>query len=144
MIKATAIRSFFRGDWQVNNQNNVTWLFLNSIAKLQIPTRPDLTPNDTIVDLIRATIQVLSRLDPNMWMNTKRKQSIFHVWSGGMIGIGTSFFSLAGYFQHSRATFETDPFNVLSYTKILTNPFRQEIRTGGPILEGYALITAIV
>lgn len=52
--QSTRSQTFLRGDWQLNNQNNVTWLFLNSVAKFQIPTRPDLTANPTLVGLIQA------------------------------------------------------------------------------------------
>jgi outer membrane receptor protein involved in Fe transport len=33
------------------------------------------------------------------------------------------YFSLAGYFRHTRATFNTDPFNVLAYTPEVEEPF---------------------
>ena len=34
-----------------------------------------------------------------------------------------NFFSLSGYFRHTRATFRTDPFNVLAYTADPAEPF---------------------
>ena len=46
-------QTFLRGDYQVNNRNNVTWLFMNSVANSQIPTRSGQTPNEEIVELIR-------------------------------------------------------------------------------------------
>ena len=38
-------QTFLRGDYQHDNNNNFTWLFLNSVAKYQIPTTPGLEPN---------------------------------------------------------------------------------------------------
>ncbi|MES4785774.1 MAG: hypothetical protein C4294_08105, partial [Nitrospiraceae bacterium] len=47
-------QTYLRGDYQHDNRNNFTWLFLNSVAKYQIPTRPGLDPNPDIVALIQA------------------------------------------------------------------------------------------
>jgi outer membrane receptor protein involved in Fe transport len=116
-------QTFLRGDWQVNNQNNVTWLFLNSIAKLQIPTRPDLTPNDTIVDLIRGDnpgfVPVGSQHVDEYQKETNQYSHVVwrHDWNTSQS------FSLAGYFRHTRATFNTDPLNVLAFTQDPEEPF---------------------
>ena len=34
--------TYLRGDYQHDNRNNFSWIFLNSVAKYQIPTIPDL------------------------------------------------------------------------------------------------------
>jgi outer membrane receptor protein involved in Fe transport len=116
-------QTFLRGDWQVNNQNNVTWLFLNSLAKYQIPTRPDLMPNPTIVGLIQAEnpgfVPVGSRHVDEFQKETNQYSHVVwrHDWNTNQS------FSLAGYFRHTRATFDTDPFNVLAFTEDPDEPF---------------------
>ncbi|NGZ02783.1 MAG: hypothetical protein CV090_07010, partial [Nitrospira sp. WS238] len=45
-------QTMFRGDYQYDNNNNITLLFLNSIAKYQIPTFPGLEANPTILGLL--------------------------------------------------------------------------------------------
>jgi len=116
-------QSLFRGDWQIDNQNSVTWLFLNSIAKFQIPNQPGLAANPTIVGLIQGNSPDFEpvnsqNIDEFQEENNQYSQLVWrHDWSHDR------FSSLAGYFQHSRATFKTDPFNALSYTQNLDEPF---------------------
>lgn len=116
-------QSLFRGDWQIGNQNSVTALFLNSIAKFQIPTQPGLVANPTIVGLIQGDnsgFEPVNSQDVDEYQreNNQYSQLVWrHDWSQDR------FFSLAGYFQHSRATFKTDPLNVLSYTQDPDDPF---------------------
>ena len=121
--QSTRNETFLRGDWQADNQNNVTWLFLNSIAKFQIPTRPDLTANSSLVGLIQAQepgfTPVRSQdIDENQKENNQYSQV---VWRHDLSP--QRFFSLAGYFRHTRATFFTDPLNVLAYTPDSDEPF---------------------
>jgi len=116
-------QTFFRGDWQVDNQNSVTWLFLNSLAKFQIPTRPDLMANPTIVGLIQGEnsgFEPVKSQDVDEFQKENNQYSHL-VWRHDLSH--NQFFSLAGFFQHSRATFETDPLNVLSYTENTEEPF---------------------
>lgn len=116
-------QTFIRGDWQLDNQNTVTGLFLNSIAKYQIPNRPDLTPNSTIVGLIQAqnpgfTPDSSKNIDETQNETNQYSHVVWrHDWNHDR------YFSLAGYFRHTRATFNTDPFNVLSYTEDPDEPF---------------------
>ena len=116
-------QSVFRGDWQIDNQNSVTGLFLNSIAKFQIPTQSGLASNPTIVGLIQGNNPGFEpvnsqNIDEYQKENNQYSQLVWrHDWSHDR------FFSLAGFFQHSRATFKTDPFNALSYTQNLDEPF---------------------
>jgi len=116
-------QTMIRGDWQADNQNSVTWLFLNSIAKFEIPTRPDLAANPTIVGLIQGAnpgFEPVNSQNVNEYQkeNNQYSQLVWrHDWDRDR------FFSLAGYFQHSRATFTTDPLNVLSYTEDPDEPF---------------------
>jgi len=112
-------QTMFRGDYQLDNNNNFTALFLNSIAKYQIPTFPGQTPNSTILSLMSGFTPVPSdRLDENQKENNQYGHL---VWRRD---INTrNFFSLAGYFRQTRATFRTDPLNVLAYTAEEDEPF---------------------
>ncbi len=105
-------QTMFRGDYQLDNNNNFTFLFLNSIAKYQIPTSPGLEANPTILGLLPGgfTPVLSERVDENQKENNQYGHL---VWRRD---INTrNFFSLAGYFRHTRATFRTDPLNVLAY-----------------------------
>lgn len=121
--QSTRNQTFLRGDWQVNNQNNVTWLFLNSIAKFQIPTSPDSTANQNLVGLIQAQEPGFTPVrSQDIDENQKENNQYSHfVWRHDLSP--QRFFSFAGYFRHTRATFSTDPLNVLAYTQDPDEPF---------------------
>jgi TonB dependent receptor/Carboxypeptidase regulatory-like domain len=113
-------QTMFRGDYQYDNNNNITLLFLNSIAKYQIPTFPGLEANPTILGLLPGGFTPVpsERLDENQKENNQYGHM---VWRRD---INTrNFFSLAGYFRHTRATFRTDPLNVLAYVPEVEEPF---------------------
>jgi hypothetical protein len=113
-------QTMFRGDYQYDNNNNITLLFLNSIAKYQIPTSPGQTVNPTILGLLPGGFTpVRSEMVDE---NQKENNQYGHlVWRHD---INTrNFFSLAGYFRHTRATFRTDPLNVLAYVPEVEEPF---------------------
>ncbi|MEX0829752.1 MAG: TonB-dependent receptor [Nitrospirales bacterium] len=121
--QSTRNQTFLRGDWQVNNQNNVTWLFLNSIAKFQIPTRPDLTVNPTLVSLIQTQNPGFSPVGSQDVDEFQKENNQYShaVWRHD---VGAQrFFNVAAYFRHTRATFSTDPLNVLAYTQDPDEPF---------------------
>lgn len=113
-------QTLFRGDYQLSNTNNFTVLFLNSIAKYQIPTLPGRELNPTIGGLLPAGFTPV----PSEMVDENQKENNQYghlVWRHD---INThNFFSLAGYFRHTRATFRTDPFNVLAYVPDETEPF---------------------
>ena len=117
-------QTFLRGDYQVNNRNNVTWLLLNSVASSQIPTQPGQAPHEEIVHLIEEntdpnfTPSPSERIDENQVENNQYSHL---VWRHDMDA--KQFVSVAGYFRHSRATFTTDPLNVLAYTSDDAEPF---------------------
>ena len=122
-------QTMFRSDYQLDNNNNFTFLFLNSIAKYQIPTSPGLEANPTILGLLPGGFTPVpsERVDENQ----KENNQYGHVvWRRD---INTrNFFSLAGYFRHTRATFRTDPLNVLAYVPEVEEPFSagSQDRTG--------------
>lgn len=117
-------QTFLRGDYQIDNRNNLTWLLLNSVADSQIPTEPGQTANEHIVDLIRDhtdrnfTPSASEQIDENQVENNQYSHL---VWRHDMSA--KQFVSVAGYFRHSRATFTTDPYNVLAYTSDDREPF---------------------
>ena len=110
-------QTFLRGDYQIDNRNNLTLLLLNSVADSQIPTEPGQMQNEHVVDLIRDhtdrnfTPVPSERIDENQ---VESNQYSHLVWRHDMNA--NQFVSVAGYFRHSRATFTTDPYNVLAYT----------------------------
>jgi len=121
--QSTRNQTFLRGDWQVNNQNAVTWLFLNSIAKFQIPTRPDLMADPNLVGLIQAQEPGFSPVRSQSIDEFQKETNQYShlVWRHDLSS--HRFFSLAGYFRHTRANFSTDPLNVLAYTQDPDEPF---------------------
>lgn len=122
-------QTMFRGDYQYDNSNNITLLFLNSIAKYQIPTSPGQEVNPTILGLLPGGFTPV----PSEMIDENQKENNQYghlVWRHD---IDTkNFFSLAGYFRHTRATFRTDPFNVLAYVPEVEEPFSagSQDRTG--------------
>lgn len=122
-------QTMFRGDYQLDNNNNFTFLFLNSIAKYQIPTSPGQEANPTILGLLPGGFTPV----PSEMVDENQKENNQYghlVWRRD---INTrNFFSLAGYFRHTRATFRTDPLNVLAYVPEVEEPFSagSQDRTG--------------
>jgi len=113
-------QTMFRGDYQYDNKNNFTLLFLNTLAKYQIPTLPGQTQNATIAGLLPGGFSAVpsEMVDENQKENN---QYAHLVWRRDVSS--NQFFSLAGYFRHTRATFRTDPLNVLAYVPDETEPF---------------------
>jgi outer membrane cobalamin receptor len=127
-------QTFIRGDYQQDNRNNFSWVFLNSLAKYQIPTSPGgaVDPSGQILPLLQLTrpgfLPVVSQaIDENQKENNQYGHM---VWRHDVSS--NQFFSLAGYFRQTRATFKTDPFNVLAYTPDPAEPFSaaDQDRTG--------------
>jgi hypothetical protein len=116
-------QTYLRGDYQHDNRNNFTWLFLNSVAKHQIPTTPGLQANAAVTGLIRAQRPGFTPVASQAIDESQKEanQYAHMVWRHDVNA--SSFFSLAGYFRHTRATFRTDPLNVLAYTPDETEPF---------------------
>jgi hypothetical protein len=122
-------QTMFRGDYQYDNYNNITLLFLNSIAKYQIPTQPGQALNPTIAGLLPGGLTPV----PSEMIDENQKENNQYghlVWRHD---INTrNFLSLAWYFRHTRATFRTDPLNVLAYVPDVEEPFSagSQDRTG--------------
>lgn len=116
-------QTYLRGDYQQDNSNNFTWLFLNSVARYQIPTVPGLAANPTVVGLLQAQAPGYTSAasqDVNQFQQ-ENNQYGHMVWRHDVNA--SQFFGLAGYFRQTRATFITDPFNSLAYTPAPAEPF---------------------
>ena len=114
-------QTFIRGDYQLDNSNNFSFVFLNSVAKYQIPTLPGQTPNAIIPGLILPggfSAVPSEMVDENQKENNQYGHM---VWRHDVNS--SNFFSLSGYVRQTRATFRTDPFNVLAYTPNEAEPF---------------------
>ncbi len=116
-------QTYLRGDYQLNNRNNVTWVLLNSVADYEIPTQPGQAPNEEITELIQNTAPNFTpRPSAEIDENQQEHNQYSHlVWRHDVDA--NQFFSVAGYFRHSRATFTTDPYHVLAYTRDADEPF---------------------
>ncbi|MGZ8373543.1 MAG: TonB-dependent receptor [Nitrospira sp.] len=122
-------QTMFRGDYQYDNNNNITLLFLNSIAKYQIPTSPGLAVNPTILGLLPGGFTPV----PSEMVDENQKENNQYGHAVWRHDINTrNFFSVAGYFRHTRATFRTDPLNMLAYVPDVEEPFSagSQDRTG--------------
>ncbi|MCX5720991.1 MAG: TonB-dependent receptor [Nitrospirae bacterium] len=118
-------QTFMRGDYQHDNANNFSWVFLNSVAKYQIPTMPGraLDPSGQMLPLLRAsrpgfTPVASQAIDENQQENNQYGHM---VWRHDVNS--SNFFNLSGYVRQTRATFKTDPFNLLAYTADPTAQF---------------------
>lgn len=116
-------QTYLRGDYQRDNRNNFTWLFLNSVAKYQIPTTPGLPMNAAVLGLLQAQNPLFAPVASQAINEVQRENNQYAhmVWRHDVKA--NSFFSLAGYFRHTQATFTTDPLNVLAYTPDETAAF---------------------
>ncbi|HXF93984.1 MAG TPA: TonB-dependent receptor [Nitrospiraceae bacterium] len=116
-------QTYLRGDYQHDNHNNFTWLFLNSVAKYQIPTTPGLAVNPDVLTLLQAQNPAFNPVASQaIDENQKEHNQYAHmVWRHDLNA--SNFFSLAGYFRQTRAIFRTDPFNVLAHVADPDEPF---------------------
>ena len=113
-------QTFIRGDYQFDNSNNFSFVFLNSVAKYQIPTLPGQTTNATVTGLLPGGFSAV----PSEMVDENQKENNQYghmVWRHDVNS--NNFFSLSGYVRQTRAMFRTDPFNVLAYTPDETEPF---------------------
>jgi outer membrane receptor for ferrienterochelin and colicins len=103
--------TYLRGDYQHDNRNNFSWIFLNSVAKYQIPTIPNLEANADVLALLPGFIPNASQsVDQFQKENNQYSQL---VWRHDVNA--NSFFSVGAYFRRGVADFQTDPLNALAY-----------------------------
>ena len=116
-------QTFLRGDYQHDNRNNFSWVFLNAVANYQIPTSPgiELDPSGQALPILQgARPGFLPPPSQAVDENQKEQNQYSHlVWRHDVSA--NQFFSFAGYFRHTRAMFKTDPFNVLAYSPQIEN-----------------------
>jgi outer membrane receptor protein involved in Fe transport len=112
--------TYLRGDYQLSNRSNFSWIFLNAVAKYQIPTLNGLSANPAVLlTLLPGFTPVASEaVDQNQKENNQYTQLVWRHDANA-----TSFFSLGAYFRHGHANFTTDPLNVLAYTPDIAEPF---------------------
>ncbi len=117
-------QTYLRGDYQLNARQHLTWLVLNSVADYQIPTSPGQAANDDIADLIRRHTDARFAAAPSQAIDenqTEHNQYSHLVWRYHISPART--LNVAGYVRHSRATFTTDPLNILAHTDEPDEPF---------------------
>jgi outer membrane receptor protein involved in Fe transport len=108
-------QTYLRGDFQHDNRNSLSWVFLNAVAKYQIPTIPGLGVNPDVLPLLQAQAPTFSPVASQAvnQNQTENSQYTHLVWRHDVNA--NNFFQLAGFLRNSYANFTTDPFNTLAY-----------------------------
>ena len=107
--------TYLRGDYQHDNRNNFSWIFLNSVAKYQIPTIPNLTANTDVLTLLQAQDPGFTPI-PSQAVDQFQKENNQYsqvVWRHDLNA--ANFFNLGFYFRRGEADFHTPGFNALAY-----------------------------
>src|SRR5436853_4725063 len=109
-------QTYLRGDFQHDNRNSVSWVFLNAVAKYQIPTIPGLGVNPDVLPLLQAQTSTFSPVASQAvnQNQTENSQYTHLVWRHDINA--NNFFQFAGFLRNSYANFTTDAFNTLAYT----------------------------
>jgi len=108
-------QTYLRGDYQHDNRNSLSWVFLNAVAKYQIPTIPGLGVNADVLPLLQAQDPTFTPA-PSQAVNQNQKENSQYthlVWRHDVNA--ENFFQFAGFLRNSYANFTTDPFNTLAY-----------------------------
>ncbi|MGA6826540.1 TonB-dependent receptor [Nitrospira sp. NS4] len=116
-------QTYLRGDYQHDNRNSVSWIFLNAVAKYQIPTINNLEANPDVLGLLQAQDPTFLPA-PSQAVNQNQKENSQYthmVWRHDVNA--ENFFQLAGFLRSSYANFTTDPLNALTYTPDAAEPF---------------------
>ncbi len=103
--------TYLRGDYQHDNRNNFSWIFLNAVAKYQIPTLPNLIPNPDVLALLSGFTPGASQSVNEFQRENNQYTQL--VWRHDVNA--SNFFSLGAYFRRGVADFRTDPMNALAY-----------------------------
>ena len=104
--------TYLRGDYQHDNRNNFSWIFLNSVAKYQIPTIPNLTANPDVLALLPAGFTTGASQNVDQFQKENNQYSQL-VWRHDVDAV--NFFSLGFYFRRGEADFHTPANNALAY-----------------------------
>jgi hypothetical protein len=103
--------TYLRGDYQHDNRNNFSWIFLNSVAKYQIPTIPNLEANADVLALLPGFSPNASQSVDEFQKEDNQYSQL--VWRHDVNA--SNFFSIGAYFRRGVADFQTDPLNALAY-----------------------------
>ncbi len=107
--------TYLRGDYQMDNRNNFSWIFLSSVAKYQIPTTPSLEANADVLTLLQTQDPTFNPV-PSQAVDQSQKENNQYSQLVLRHDLNASnFFSLGTYFRRGYANFSTDPLNALSY-----------------------------
>ena len=131
-------QTYLRGDYQPNNSNSLSWIFLNSVATYQIPTSPNLQANQNVLALLQAQDPTFAPVSSQAVDQNQNEygQYTHLVWR---YDVNTSnFFQLAGFLRNSYANFTTDPLNTLAYA-----PDASTAETASQKRKAYALGTRL-
>ncbi len=132
-------QTMLRSDYQVDNRNSLSWLVLNTIGKFQIPTKPGLSTNATVLGLLQAQDPSFTAV-PSQDVNENQKENGQYTHLVWRHDVNTSqYFGLAGYFRRGYASFTTDPANVLAYTPDVTESFSASDQTRNAYAGGIRL-----
>jgi hypothetical protein len=107
--------TYLRGDYQHDNHNSFSWIFLNAVAKYQIPTIPNLNANPDVLALLQVQSPgfvpgASQNVDQYQKENNQYSQL---VWRHDHNAI--NFSSLGLYFRRGEADFHTPSFDALAY-----------------------------
>ena len=107
--------TYLRGDYQHDNRNNFSWIFLNSVAKYQIPTLPNVTANADVLALLQAQDPAYSPVASQSVDQFQKENNQYSqlVWRHDVNA--ANFFSLGLYFRRGEADFQTPSFDALAY-----------------------------
>ena len=108
-------QTYLRGDYQHDNRNSLSWVFLNAVAKYQIPTIPGLGANADVLPILQTQDPTFTPA-PSQAVNQNQKENSQYthlVWRHDVNA--ENFFQFAGFMRNSYANFTTDPFNTLAY-----------------------------
>jgi hypothetical protein len=108
--------TYLRGDYQHDNRNNFSWIFLNAVAKYQIPTIPNLSANADVLTLLQGQTPGFT---PGASQNVDQFQRESNqysqlVWRHDHNA--ENFSSLGLYFRRGEANFHTPSFDALAYS----------------------------
>lgn len=104
--------TYLRGDYQHDNHNNFSWIFLNSVAKYQIPTIPNLVSNPDVLALLPAGFAQGASQNVDQFQKENNQYSQV-VWRHDVDAV--NFFNLGFYFRRGEADFHTPANNALAY-----------------------------
>ena len=107
--------TYLRGDYQHDNRNSFSWIFLNAVAKYQIPTIPNLSANAAVLALLQSQEPGFvpgASQNVNQYQKENNQYSQL-VWRHDHNA--TNFSSLGLYFRRGEADFHTPSFDALAY-----------------------------